>query len=64
MDLVYASLSFCIKRVLIHGVLGTSYRIFEEDQDAEMAAGIDSGENQKLREKIDSSTEEMAEEFL
>jgi len=29
-----------------------------------MVAGIDPGENQKLREKIDSSTEEMAEEFL
>ena len=38
--------------------------IFEEDQDTEMAAGIDPGENQKFREKIDSSTEEMAEEFL
>jgi len=25
-----------------------------------MVAGIDPGENQKLREKIDSSTEEMA----
>jgi hypothetical protein len=35
--------------------------IFEEDQDAEMAAGIDPGENQKIREKIDSSTEEMME---
>ncbi len=29
--------------------------IFEEDQDAEMAAGIDPGENQKFREKIDRS---------
>ena len=41
-----------------------NFWIFEEDQDAEMAAGIDPGENQKLREKIASSTEEMAEEFL
>jgi hypothetical protein len=32
--------------------------IFEEDQDAEMVAGIDPRENQKLREKIESSTEE------
>lgn len=31
--------------------------IFEEDQDAEMAAGIDPGENQKLRDKIESSAE-------
>ena len=35
--------------------------IFEEDQDAEMAAGIDPGENQKLREKIDSSAETYLE---
>jgi hypothetical protein len=35
--------------------------IFEEDQDAEMAAGMDPGENQKLQEKIDSSTETYLE---
>ena len=35
--------------------------IFEEDQDAEMAAGIDPGENQKFREKIDGSAETYLE---
>jgi len=35
--------------------------IIEEDQDAEVVAGIDPGENLKLREKIDSSTKKYIE---